>query len=95
MGRVADAFDIHRTDAALDITEPFLSGGMLLSEQIGHQRLHAGHVEHDPGAPVPDQGYRTDIDMSPFLIEADPGVSQFLGSDHQAILSLAFDKSKL
>ena len=91
MGRVADAFNIHRADAALDVAQPFLSGRMLLAEQIGHQRLHAGHIEHDAGAAVADQRNSADIDMSPFLVKADPGVSQFLGSDHQTVLSLTFD----
>ena len=91
VGRIADALDIHRADAALHVAQALLSGGMVLAQQVGHERLHAGHVEHDAGAPVADQRNGTDIDMSPFLIEADPGVSQFLGSDHKAVLSLAFD----
>ena len=86
VGRVADAFDIHRADAALHVAQPFLSGGMFLAEQIGHQRLHTGHVEHDAGGAVADQRDGADIDMSPFFIEADPGVSEFLGGDHWTFL---------
>ena len=81
MARVADALDIHRADTALHVAQALLSGGMFLAQQVGHQRLHAGHVEHDAGAPVADQRHRADIDMAPFLVETDPGVPQFLGSN--------------
>ena len=86
---VADAFNIHRTDAALHVAQALLSGRMLLAQQIGHQGLHAGYVEHDAGGPVTDQRDGSDIDMSPFLIETDPGISQFLGRDsfHNSQLS--------
>ncbi len=91
MGRIPDALDIDRADAALHVAQTLLSGRMLLAEQIGHQRLHAGHVEHNAGAPVADQRNGTDIDMLPFFIEADPGISQFLGGNHRTVLSLMFE----
>ena len=95
VGRVADAFDIHRADAALHVAQALLSGRMILAQQVGHQRLHAGHVEHDAGASVTDQRYSSDIDVSPFLVEADPGISQFLGRDHWTVLSLTLDRIKI
>ena len=91
MGRIPDAFDIDRADAALHVAQTLLSRRMLLAEQIGHQRLHAGYVEHYAGAPVADQRNGTDIDMLPFFIEADPGISQFLGGNHRTVLSLMFE----
>ena len=49
MSRVADALNIHGADAALDVAQALFPGGMILAQQIGHERLHAGHVEHHAG----------------------------------------------
>ena len=90
MGGVADTFNIHGTDAALYIAQALLSGRMLLAQQIRHQGLHAGHVEHDAGGSVADERDGSDIDMSPFFIKTDPGISQFLGRDSFHNCQLSF-----
>ena len=80
MRRVAHRFDVHRPDASLHVAQA-LAEGVRLSEQVGHEGLHARHVEHDARRPVADQGYRAHVDVSLALIKFQPALAELFGSD--------------
>ena len=61
---------------------------VLLSQQIRHQRLHSGNVEHNTGGSVRYQGYCSHIHMATVYIKLFPSFSQLIRSELSHSLGL-------
>ena len=74
---VADALDVNRSHATLNVAEPCFAGRVFRPEKIRHKRLHARNVEHNARRAVADKRNRAYVFMSSFLVKLYPGISKF------------------
>ena len=77
MALITHGINIVGTNTTLYVAES-CSQRMLLSQQIGHQRLHSSHVKEYARGTVRYEGNRSYIYMSPIDIKLFPGLSQFI-----------------
>ena len=87
MAFVAYGINIVGTYTALYVAESGTQR-VLLSQQIRHQRLHTGNVEHNTGRTVGYQGYCSHIYVTTVYIKLFPGFSQFIRSELSHSLGL-------
>ena len=89
MGSVADGIDIDGAHAALHVAQP-LARGVCFAQKIGHEGLHARHVEHDARRTVADEGDGADIGVPLALVKGEPLLPKLFGCDLHTVFSKFF-----
>ena len=79
---VPDLVDVPGPDAFLEVGQP-PSGGVLLAEEVGDQRVHPRGGEQNGGVVLGYEGCGADLRVAPLLEEVDVGLSHLL-SVHDA-----------
>ena len=74
---VADLVDVPCPDALLEVGQP-PSGGVLLAEEVGYQRVHPRGGEQNGGVVLGYEGGGADLRVAPLLEEVDVGLSHLL-----------------